>query len=318
MIARAPGKLVLSGAYAVLEGAPAIVAAVDRYVVADSARPAERLTPEVAEALAPRGPRAETRAPWFDASALRDESQNRKIGLGSSAAILVASLAALELDAAPDLADAELAARVLPEALVAHRAAQRGGSGVDVAASAMGGVLRFERTSPGAPPTVTPMTLPAPLFVGVWASGSSASTPDMLARVAALAQGRPADHARAMARLSDAARATAQARDGARFVDACREQVARLAELGDLAGAPIVTPEARAFGRAVSTNGVVMPSGAGGGDLVLYLGTAAPYEGVAHAARSFGFVPLALSLGARGVHAAPRPWQVVERNTAVP
>ena len=35
MRARAPGKLVLSGAYAVLEGAPALVAAVDRYAVAD-------------------------------------------------------------------------------------------------------------------------------------------------------------------------------------------------------------------------------------------------------------------------------------------
>ena len=35
VIARAPGKVVLSGAYAVLEGAPALVAAVDRYVVAD-------------------------------------------------------------------------------------------------------------------------------------------------------------------------------------------------------------------------------------------------------------------------------------------
>ena len=42
--ARAPGKVVLSGAYAVLSGAPAIVAAVSRYVTADSARPAELLT----------------------------------------------------------------------------------------------------------------------------------------------------------------------------------------------------------------------------------------------------------------------------------
>ncbi len=38
MIARAPGKIVISGAYAVREGAPAIVAAVDRYAVADGAR----------------------------------------------------------------------------------------------------------------------------------------------------------------------------------------------------------------------------------------------------------------------------------------
>jgi phosphomevalonate kinase len=171
-------------------------------------------------------------------------------------------------------------------------------------------------------PVVARAALPEPLFVGVLASGTSASTPDMLARVAAFARARPDDHARAMGRLCDAAAETAtaitEAGNAARFVDACREQVARLAELGDLAGAPIVTSEARAFGAAVSTHGVVMPSGAGGGDLVLYLGVGAPYEGVANIAASFGFTPLAVSLGARGVHAAPRPWQVVERNEAVP
>ena len=41
MRARAPGKLVLSGAYSVLEGAPALVAAVDRYALADDAREPE-------------------------------------------------------------------------------------------------------------------------------------------------------------------------------------------------------------------------------------------------------------------------------------
>jgi phosphomevalonate kinase len=317
MIARAPGKLVLSGAYAVLEGAPALVAAVDRYVVADASRTADRVTPEVKEALARRGLGAAD-APWFDATALRDAPEDRKLGLGSSAAILVASLAALELAAEPDVAEADLAARVFPDALGAHRAAQRGGSGIDVAASAFGGVLRFEKGTAGATPIVAPATLPRGLVIEVYASGASASTPDMLARVAALAEARPGDHARAMDRLCDAARASAAAPEAARFVEACREQVARLAELGDLAGAPIVTPETRGFGAAVSTHGVVMPSGAGGGDLVLYLGAGAPYEGVARAAGSFGFRPLAVSLGARGVHAAARPWQVVERNQAVP
>ena len=42
--ARAPGKIVLSGAYAVLAGAPAIVSAVSRYVTADSERPATFVT----------------------------------------------------------------------------------------------------------------------------------------------------------------------------------------------------------------------------------------------------------------------------------
>jgi phosphomevalonate kinase len=140
----------------------------------------------------------------------------------------------------------------------------------------------------------------------------------MLAKVAALAGARPADHARAIGRLCDAAAATAAATSASRFVDACREQVARLAELGDLAGAPIVTPETRAFGAAVSTHGVVIPSGAGGGDLVLYVAASRPYERVADAAHEFGFAPLEVSLAARGVHAAPGAWQVVERNRAVP
>ena len=96
-LARAPGKLVLSGAYSVLSGAPALVVAVDRYVLADSTRPPAFLTPEVHAAIGERA------APWFDASALREGE--KKLGLGSSAAILVASLAALELDSAPGLSD---------------------------------------------------------------------------------------------------------------------------------------------------------------------------------------------------------------------
>lgn len=129
-IARAPGKLVLSGAYSVLTGAPALVVAVDRYALADSARAASFLTPEVQAALGDRAP------PWFDASELRDG--DKKLGLGSSAAILVASLAALELATDPALSDDALCARVYERALVAHRAAQGGGSGVDVAASQRG------------------------------------------------------------------------------------------------------------------------------------------------------------------------------------
>ena len=50
-VARAPGKLVVTGAYAVLEGATSIVAAVDRYATADSGRPPTRVTEEVAAAI---------------------------------------------------------------------------------------------------------------------------------------------------------------------------------------------------------------------------------------------------------------------------
>jgi phosphomevalonate kinase len=301
MIARAPGKVVLSGAYAVLGGAPALVAAVDRYVVADARREATKITPEVAEAMARRGA---SRAPWFDARALRDDGRDQKLGLGSSAAILVASLAALELSDDPTLDDAVLAARTFIPALDAHRAAQGGGSGIDVAASAFGGVLLYERSpEPGSNPSITPVTLPASLFIEVWSSAESASTAAMLGRVAALRDERPSEHAGLMRRLTAAAEATRSATSAASFVEACREQLAGLSELGDRAGAPIVTAAARAFDQAVADRqAVVLPSGAGGGDVVLVV-SSAPFDN-REAGKPFGFVPLSLALGARGVHAA--------------
>jgi phosphomevalonate kinase len=315
MIARAPGKVVLSGAYAVLEGAPALVAAVDRYAIADATRTAERPTEEVAEALRRRG---ETKAPWFDASALRDETRGHKLGLGSSAAILVASLAALELAAEPGASDDDLARRVLAPALAAHRAAQGGGSGVDVAASALGGILRFERRAPDAAPDVRKMTLPEPLFIQVWSSSRSASTADMLARVAAFRSAFPNEHRSLMDRLCEAASSAARATDGAGFVAACRAQLEILAAIGDRAGVPIVTADVRAFDVALTGAAVALPSGAGGGDVVLLVGTEPPGEEVEKTGRNLGFVPLDLAIGARGVHAAPRPWQEAERNQAVP
>ena len=133
MKAAAPGKLVVSGAYAVLEGAPAVVTAVDRYAVADSDRPATFITEEVkAAGLEP--------PPWFDATQLRDG--DHKLGLGSSAAIVVASLgtAESELPETPS-ADDPIVARVFHRALRAHQQAQGGGSGIDVAAASFGGTL---------------------------------------------------------------------------------------------------------------------------------------------------------------------------------
>jgi phosphomevalonate kinase len=303
---------VLSGAYAVLEGATALVAAVDRYVIADASREAPRVTPEVERALLER---PGVKAPWFDARALRDEARDRKLGLGSSAAILVASLAALELGREHDIEDAELVGRVLPAALAAHQAAQGGGSGIDVAASAVGGILVFERAAaPGLLPTFAPAMLPAPLFIGVFSSATAASTADMLARVAALREARPDEYRASMARLSAAALSAAGARDGAAFVSACHTQRDALDELGNLANAPIVTAEMRALQAAVGEGPVVLPSGAGGGDIVLVIGTEPLGAEIEGAARSLDIFPLAVSLGARGVHADGSLLRHPERN----
>ena len=110
-IARAPGKLVISGAYAVLEGAPALVTAVDRYAVADSSKPVSFHTPEVATCLDRR------EAPDVDPSALREG--DLKLGLGSSAAILVASLAAHRKHHHPSATDEAIQRWAFPVCAVA-------------------------------------------------------------------------------------------------------------------------------------------------------------------------------------------------------
>ena len=317
MMARAPGKIVLSGAYAVLEGAPALVAAVDRYVAADPRREAEFVTPEVREALQHRGA---TRAPWFDARALRDEAADRKLGLGSSAAILVASLAALEVGSEPTLDDAALARRVFDAALCAHRIAQGGGSGIDVAASAFGGILRFQLPSDGSVlPVTAPFDLPKPLVIRVWSSPGAASTAIMLEGVAELKRTHPSEHRAALDELGAAAHAAVEATSGAAYVAACRRQLAGLASLGKLAHVPIVTPEVVELDRAAQTVGAaILPSGAGGGDIVLMISEQPPHTELEAAARRLGLAPLNLALGARGVHAVAEPLAFEGRDRTSP
>ena len=295
--ARAPGKLVLSGAYAVLSGAPALVAAVDRYVLADSAQPASFLTPEVRAAIGARP------APWFDADDLRENGQ--KLGLGSSAAILVASLAALELELEPALDDAALCARVYEPALLAHRAAQGGGSGVDVAASAYGGVLAATRTNNEL--TLTPSALPSALHFDVWACSASASTAAFLALIAEFARRDPTLHRARIGAQAEAARAAlsaAQSDDAPGFVSAIARQVVTLTALGEAAGASIVTAELGELGQLAARLGsAFLPAGAGGGDVAYWVGLTPPPAEFAARARELGLSRVALRLGARGVHA---------------
>ena len=297
MQARAPGKLVLSGAYSVLEGAPALVAAVDRYVVADATRDATFVTDELKEAIRLR---VMTRPVWFDAAALRENTPNgesRKLGLGSSAAILVASLGA----AWPRLSDeAELGSRLFPEALAIHRAAQRGGSGIDVAASCFGGILACRIATVGL--EVAGVTMPRVAFEA-WACRQSASTSEMLAQIRMFAVTEPAAYRKLIGDARGGAEAAVAATEPSAFIEAIVAQRTALAELGARSGTGIMTAEVDALHACASAERAAFyPAGAGGGDVALFLGLAASSEGFRARAEALGLMRIELGLGARGVH----------------
>jgi len=296
MKARAPGKLVLSGAYAILEGAPAVVTAVDRYVTADTSLPAELVTLEVKAGLRDR------KAPWFDASALRGDSG--KLGLGSSAAILVASYGALTGEEKPGISDEELRAAVLEPAMVAHRTAQGGGSGVDVAASVHGGTLIASRS--GTTLATRAIELSPTLHIQVYFAGSPASTSELVGKVRAFKARSRHGYGGVMENLVLAAEDAERAFDegsATGIIRALRDQLRGLTDLGEHAGVRIVTREvARLADAASEEDAVVIPAGAGGGDVTLYVGEKPPSARLLAAFDAERQTRLELTLGAKGLH----------------
>lgn len=297
MRARAPGKLVLTGSYAVLEGAPAIVVAVDRHAVADASRTADQ--PPPAEVRAALGEEA---APWLDVAMLNDAS-GRKLGLGSSAAAVVACLAARALVRGEDIRELPVRRGIFLAAREAHARVQRGGSGVDVAASVYGGALCYALR--GAEASIRPVRLPPGLVLFAYASGQSARTSELRARVDAARRLHPERSSVVWAAMASAALQGADAldaNDGLGYVRAARAYERVLAQLGELADAPIVPPEWRELSSIAGSEGAAfLPSGAGGGDVAVWLGLERPSPAFGLRAEARGLSPLALSVDQDGV-----------------
>ena len=320
--ARAPGKLVALGEYAVLEGAPALVLAIDRYAIAtiEPSRDAEcHLRTRMAEqgdrsfslgassgvalvdtvlATAPAG---QAWSGMLDSSAFF--TGDSKVGLGSSAAALCAWAGVWAAHVARGSArpDTSLAALV-----GLHRAFQGGrGSGIDVAASLTGGVVEF-RLDVACAPQVGSVRLPNSVgFAGIFA-GRSASTPEFLAHFRAFQAARPAEAAQLLRRLSATAEAgCAAARGGAAdaFVEALADYGRGLASLGEAIGADIVTAEHRQIGEHARRFGVAYKvSGAGGGDLGLACALdKGALDAFKASVRERGFRVIELGLAERGL-----------------
>jgi phosphomevalonate kinase len=288
---RAPGKVLLTGGYAVLDGAPAIVAAVDRYAVADGEQVASSAAPEVRAAFGTEP------APEVDVRALHDES-GRKLGLGSSAAAVVAAIGWRAAARGEDPRLPLVRARVFRAARAAHARVQAGGSGVDIAASVHGGVLRYSASGQGA--SLQTLEPPSDLVTAVYFSGRSARTSELRARVDRFRARDPKAAVFEDLRACAQRAADAFSSDVRGFVFAARDFGCALDALGRTADAPIVPPEFLELAKVAALEGAAfLPSGAGGGDVAVWLGTAPPSPSFAALAqaRAMHLLPLEIDRG---------------------
>ena len=288
--ASAPGKLVLSGEYAVLDGAPAICMALDRRAHV-SVRPGGdnhhtvtapgftdacgefRALDDELEWLAAGDEFSLLDAVWragnvippgtlsllLDTNEFVDARQGVKIGIGSSAALATALATAL-CDVAEAVADAT---RV---AFAAHRRFQGGlGSGVDVACSSAGGLIEYRMG--GA--SIEQLQWPDGLAYALLWSGVTASTGVRLERLDAQTA-RPS-----RAALVCASRRMAAAwRGGAvsAILDEYRDYTKVLREFSADHNLGIFDAgHAELMELAEATGLVYKPCGAGGGDVGIIL-----------------------------------------------
>jgi phosphomevalonate kinase len=240
--ATAPGKLIVLGEYAVLEGADSLVWSVDRRVVVrvrTSDEPGLVVeAPDIGidRAVADFDGSATVR--WrtgldverlhmvgaavagalhelgagglpdvhvhIDTSALVSPEIGDKLGVGSSAAVVTALTGALLAIAGREVEDDSGRRRVFERALGAHNAAQGNvGSGIDVAASVFGGALRYRRGATlEETPTPERMALPAGLHWLAVWSGRAAYTPSMVTMVQEFAREEAGSYGDLMKELS--------------------------------------------------------------------------------------------------------------------
>ncbi|MEM7612196.1 MAG: hypothetical protein AAF270_10975 [Pseudomonadota bacterium] len=289
---RAPGKLMIAGEYAVLLGAPAVLTCVDRFAVAEilaSDNAESRLVLRGGTALDTRFSMNGT-VPAFAAgtdpqaislvSALLGEfppaavlelhidsrelyAGERKLGLGSSAAVTVAAGRALSLFSGNEPTLAALDA--------AHRRFQGGqGSGADVAAIAHGGTLVFEPATQ----CVRALSWPKGLQMQAVACSHAAAT---VARVLKFQQWQQSarQHLALAHKLVEAAQHLADAwqqGDGAAIIDEVRRFIVHMLAVDEAAALGYLAGEHRELLRLASDVGVVYkPCGAGGGDFGIAL-----------------------------------------------
>lgn len=357
IVATAPGKLVLAGEYAVLEpGEPAVVIAVDARLSVRVTRataysfssealgladvpvrheddrwvPDAGPVPKVAfAATAVNVALAYVRAKGLPVSPFAlsieggmESADGAKYGFGSSAAVSVALVGALlaAFGLEPD------AAQVFKLAAIAHHEAQGSGSGLDVAAAAYGGAIRYVAFDPdwlkerraagdsvaqlvdGAWPLlgIEPLGWPDALTLGIGWTGSPASTAALIKEVGETRARQAPGYARFLVQSRQATNSLAAAlrdRDAMGAVQALAQAREAIRVLQAASGVAIETPALSAFAdAAVAAGGAGKSSGAGGGDcgVALFAGPV-PLPQALEAWRAAGIEPLTVGMSPKGL-----------------
>ncbi|WP_297005790.1 phosphomevalonate kinase [uncultured Corynebacterium sp.] len=334
---RAPGKLYIAGEYAVVEpGYPAVLIAVDRYItvrVSPASADTGHITTDqnagsrlewyrqgsdmliepdqdqfsfvlaavrvVEEAAVAFG--VPLQVYDLDITSELDDDSGRKFGLGSSAAVTVATVRALCAHYRLDLTRMEQ----LKLALLASIEVQRSGSGGDVAASMFGGWIAYTSFDrdwargqreqrelvelvksewPGL--SVRAVTPPESLRLLVGWTGSPASTSRLVGDVQSNKRGDAAwSYARFLADSRECVEsfvASLDAADTGGVFAGIRRNRALLRELGEHTGTTIETPTLRRLIESAEDHGgAAKTSGAGGGDCgIVLIGENADIDGL--------------------------------------
>ena len=274
LIASAPGKVILCGEYAVLDGAPAISMALDRRAVVT-------LTPASSGgrslksmgfggatdrslfecAVAACNKKVDECSIVLDTSEFSDVDSAKKFGIGSSAALMVALCRALAGDDVSDSDIAEMAA-------TAHRSFQGGtGSGVDIATSVAGGLIEFQMTGNA----VVGLTWPVGLTFALLWSGVPVSSKE---RVEKLSESLEKQSRKSLSIAAATAAAAWKSSDADAVMTAHGEYGDALMRFSVDHDLGIFEAGHEAMSRAAIDEGVVYkPCGAGGGDIGIALAT---------------------------------------------